>query len=327
MDTRPAMPGIAQAAASIESAPAREGSTHAQVLRLPTFTPPPLPRFGIDRGDGRAGQGALRRTVTRDEPRPAVVATTTAPTPAPGVPEPLTEAFTQAPAVLDLAELRAVVDAPARSEDPPAASAPTKQPPAARPAAGAAETKPKPARQLSTTVATVQVVATIVLMLAAPLLMLATDKPSALAFAAHGIGALIVMVLATMAMHKGYPLLRGGNRSWPAFRALTVRLAVASLAQGASSMWILWYYHAPEGPGHLFADSAPLVDQLAMQFKIFAGVAALVMFLAAWWSARTVGGERGDLAVRAPVFAIILGWVLMIAAVALGTGITWVASV
>lgn len=176
-------------------------------------------------------------------------------------------------------------------------------------------------------IATAQVVLCLGLMVASPLLMFAVGRSSALAFALHGIGATLVLVLATMAMHKAYPLLRGGTRSWPAFRSLLSRLAIVSVLQLASGLWMLWYYHAEDGPGHLFADSAPIVDQLAMQFKIFAGLAGLMLFIAAWRSARHVTGERGDAGIRAPVFAVIAGWMLMICALLLGTAITWAASI
>lgn len=174
--------------------------------------------------------------------------------------------------------------------------------------------------------AMMQVVVLMVLFAAAPAVMLLTGRPAALAFAIHGIGATAVLVLATMAMHQAYPLLRGGVRTWPAFKRSLGRLAPSAGAQGLSGLWLLFYYHAEAGPAHSLIETAPLVDQLVMNMKIFAGLASLACFVVAWWSARSVTGERGDTATRAPIFALAAGWMLIVVAFALGVGTAWIAS-
>lgn len=184
-----------------------------------------------------------------------------------------------------------------------------------------------PARQtrgpgIAGRVATAQVGLALSLLAGAPLLSLLTGKPSGLAFALHGIGATLVVVIATMAMHKAYPLMRGGMRTWPALRSLLGKLAIATAVQAASSLWILDLYL--RGPGRMLAQTNASIDQLAMQFKVFGGLVAFACFGAAWWSSRHCGDEHGDGSVAAPVFALAAGWLCMITAYMLGTAITWV---
>lgn len=177
-------------------------------------------------------------------------------------------------------------------------------------------------RSLSTKVATAQAWLVMVLLVAAPVITLFVGKRSGIAFAMHGIGAVAVAGLATMAMHKAYPLMRGGARTWPAFQSLLGRLAIATVAQAASSLWILHYYLA--GPHAVMASVAAPVDGVILQFKISAGFLAFGCFIAAWWSARHASDERGDPSRMASVFAMSIGWMLMVCALVLGTAISWV---
>ena len=177
-------------------------------------------------------------------------------------------------------------------------------------------------RELTRLVATAQSVLMMVLLVIAPAITLLVNKHSGLAFAAHGIGAVAVAGLATMAMHKAYPLLRGGTRTWQSFRQLLRQDAPASLVQGASSLWILHYYLA--GPHQILASVAAPIDGLVLQFKIAAGMLSLGCFVVAWWSARHATDEREDASRMASVFAVIVGWMLMVCALVLGTAISWV---
>lgn len=172
-------------------------------------------------------------------------------------------------------------------------------------------------------VARIQVIVAIVVMLAAPLLTLATGRASALAFALHGIGAMLLFGVATLAMHQAYPLLRGGTRTWPAFKTSVGRLAACAVTEGISGAWLLYYYHAETGPGHALAESAPLVDQLAMNIKLYCGLAAVLLSIAAWWSARLVSEDR-KAGMMVPALATAAAWIAMVCALALGLGIAWV---
>ena len=261
---------------------------------LPRWVPPPVPDLSRPSRPSAAPELSPRLA-------PQPIRITPAQRPAPVV--------QLVPAVFDDASLWATVPV-AYVAPPPAA-------PKSRPAAAKPSTK-----SITTHVATAQVAITLALLIAAPLLTLLVDKPSGLAFAVHGVGATLVLVLATMAMHRAYPLMRGGARSWPAFQALVGRLALVSVAQAASSLWILRYYL--HGPAQMLAQTTPAVDQFAMQLKIFGGLAGLACFVAAWWSARSIEGERGDGSMLAPAFAVTAGWLLMVLAFVLGMAITWV---
>lgn len=174
-------------------------------------------------------------------------------------------------------------------------------------------------------VARIQAVSATVLLLLAPAAVLLADRPSAWAFALHGIGATLMFALATMAMHRAYPLLRGGVKAWPQLRAMLAPLAGCALAQGGSGIWLLSYYHAEAGAGHALAQSAPLVDQLVMNVKLFCGLASILLLVAAWWSARLVDDEQPTAsAVKAPALALAGGWILMVAALALGMAVSYV---
>lgn len=217
--------------------------------------------------------------------------------------QPILEPPPGEPYLLELTELRATADAhpPARSDQ---------------------GTQREP-RRLMLRVARAQAIIGMVAMLAAPLLTLATGRTSALAFALHGIGAMVMFALATMVMHQAYPLLRGGSRTWLTFRTMLGRLAACAVAEGISGVWLLFYYHAETGPGHALAESAPLVDQLAMNVKTFLGLAAVLLCIAAWWSARLVDQKRKD-GMVVPALAVAAAWIAMVCTLALGLGIAWI---
>ena len=263
---------------------------------LPTWKPPPPPTFG-----GRSDAPAT--VTTPDAIRSTRVVQASA---AQG-------AYVPPEVRLDLAG--ALDDPSLRASDPTSYEQAPKS--ALVPA-----TPAKSARAVSSRVASAQVIVAAIALVAAPVLTLASSRPSGLAFAVHGIGALATFALSTMAMHKAYPLMRGGGRTWPALKTMLARLAVVSVGQLASSAWLLHYYLA--GPAKVLAQSAPVVDQVAMQAKIFCGLAGLVCFVVSWWSSRSVNDERGHASVQAPVFALAAGWMFMVIAMAMGAAVSWV---
>lgn len=285
------------------------------------WTPPPLPDFVARAAAVSIRESQLSETLSQS--RVAEYKSVTQPAPlsasiqlrAPGVqadfqfppvPNSVLWAVPEPPPgesyLLDLVELRATADPIPRIK---------------------VQTVKREPRRLMQRVARTQAIVGMVAMLAAPLLTLATGRASALAFALHGIGAMLMFGLATMVMHQAYPLLRGGSRTWPTFRTMVGRLAACAVAEGISGVWLLFYYHSETGPGHALAETAPLVDQLAMNIKIFCGLAAVLLCIAAWWSARLVDEGRKD-GMVVPALAVAGAWTAMVCTLALGLGIAWV---
>ncbi|MBC7673839.1 MAG: hypothetical protein H7247_15580 [Polaromonas sp.] len=175
---------------------------------------------------------------------------------------------------------------------------------------------------IARTFARIQALTALSLMITAPLLTLGSGRPSALPFALHGIGATLVLIISTMAVHKAYGIMRGGTRGWKSFTSLVNQLLVVTIVQAGSSLWLLHVY--VHGAGPAVAQLAPNVDQVAMQIKVFGGLISFACFAAAWFSVRHATGERGDQSMLAPVFGVCAGWLCMMVALVLGTGITWV---
>jgi hypothetical protein len=184
---------------------------------------------------------------------------------------------------------------------------------------------PGASRALMRQVVRVQVAVAVLAMVAVPVILLQSGRTSALAFTVHGVGALAMLGLTTYAMHAGYPLLRGAVGKWSAFRSQLGALAVVAVLEAVSGGWLLHYYHAEAGAGHALSQSAPVVDQLAMNLKIYLGLASILFAIAAWWAARLVGERPGRNNVRIPALAMSASWIAMVCALALGLGISLIA--
>lgn len=180
------------------------------------------------------------------------------------------------------------------------------------------------------TVSRLVALSSLVCLIGAPLIGLA-NPTTPYSFIAHGVGAMLFMALATMAMHPLFAVSRGARA---AVDSLTSRLrwtAVTAVANALCGLWVFNHYLEFGGARNAMMSSAPVLHTTAMQFKLFAGSFTVPLLVAAYLAARNVQttpaatrklSHAERLAIVVPTAA---GWLCMLAAFGIGLALSTIA--
>ncbi len=140
----------------------------------------------------------------------------------------------------------------------------------------------------------------------------------------HGLGATVFLIGSTIAVYLAWRLYIGEIRAFRDLKWLSAFATAMSVFTIAFGNWIYIAYRAPGGPRSYFLGTLPAVHEIFFEFKEFIALFTLPMFLAGTFILWRYGDSlvRHKEARAAASIPILLGWVFLILAYALGAAIT-----
>jgi len=184
--------------------------------------------------------------------------------------------------------------------------------------------KEKPGLMLGmATIAAVLVIA-LVVAITGPVNALLGESAWAAVSAIHGMTSLLFVIAATMALYLAWRLHWGKLKAFQDLKILTTIAAVLAAATITFGNWIYIAYRAPTGPRTYFLENSPDIHAVFFEFKEFAALFTLPLFVVAAWALWNYGPKiLENKEQRAAVSVMIaLGWMFLMIVFMLGAAIT-----
>lgn len=159
-----------------------------------------------------------------------------------------------------------------------------------------------------------------VVVLTAPMAVLAGESAHALRSALHGLCAGLFMVTATIGLFQAYRLFAGHVWNVPELQIGSLINAGMAILTILSGNWIYIPYRAAEGPRTYFLQAIPEVHKIFFEFKEFAALFTVPLAVTAAYLLLRYGAELDHRKTLRHLIAILLVLVFFYFAVAFGLG-------